>query len=342
MPGKRLIDTLRGEKTDRPPFWFMRQAGRYLPEYREIRKSASSFLDLCYTPGLAAEITMQPVTRFGMDAAILFSDILVVPHALGQEVRFVEGEGPKLVPVYNEAEIARLSMDALAQRIAPVCETLRRVKKILPADKALIGFAGAPWTVACYMVEGGGSRDFEKVRGWVCRDPKGFARLIDRITEATIVYLTAQAEAGAEALQLFDSWAGVLGEAAFASLVIAPARRIADALKMRFPQIPLIGFPRLAGANYLAYAGQSGMESMSIDYSVPLGWTRAQLQPQTVLQGNLDPMLVAENIDAALAQAEAIRRAFGGRPFVFNLGHGMLPHTPVAHVQALSDYLKTP
>lgn len=307
----------------------MRQAGRYLPEYRELRRQAGSFLDLCYTPELAAEITLQPIRRFDMDAAILFSDILVIPHALGQELRFVEGEGPKL------GTLGALSQADVAAHIAPVLETVRRVRAELTPEKALIGFAGAPWTVACYMVEGGGSRDFEKARAMAYGDPNAFAALISMVTEATVFYLRAQVEAGANVLQLFDSWAGAASEALFAEYIIAPTQAIVSALKQSHPHIPIIGFPRMA--NYEAFAAQAGVDAVSVDYAYPLA--KAAALPVAV-QGNLDPVLLASDGEGALAQAKRIREAFAGKPFVFNLGHGMLPHTPLAHVERLSDYLR--
>ncbi len=349
---KPFLNALKGVSQARAPFWFMRQAGRYLPEYREIRSSVSGFLELCYTPSLAAEVTLQPIRRFNMDAAILFSDILVVPHALGRDVTFVQGEGPKLNPITRAADIQALEMEAVAGRTAPVMETVRRVKAELPPHVALIGFAGSPWTVACYMIEGGGSRDFQKAREFACVHKQAFALLMDRLVEATLVYLRAQIEAGAEALQLFDSWAGILSEQEFGPCVIEPTRRIVAGLKQSHPHIPIIGFPRRAGLMAVDYAFETGVDAISLDEGCPLDFAASALQTEVIVQGNLDPILLKNDIEAALEQAARICRRFDPRqaqedefdlperkPFIFNLGHGILQHTPVEHVQALSDFL---
>lgn len=317
----------------------MRQAGRYLPEYRKIRAGAGSFLDLCFNSELAAEVTLQPIRRFNMDAAILFSDILVIPHALGREVRFLEGEGPKLSPITTLPEVEAMDVMAVEEKLAPVFETLRILSRKLPKDKALIGFAGSPWTVACYMVEGGGSREFAKVRNMALREPAMFQKLIDRITDATIVYLRRQIKCGAHVLQLFDSWAGVLPEQDFVRWSIAPTARIVCELRASHPQIPLIGFPRMAGAMAERYAVETGVNGISIDYMQTLEYARDVLQKRVVVQGNLDPLLLASDKEATLAEAKRIVAQLGEKPFVFNLGHGIVPHTPVEHVQALSEYL---
>lgn len=340
MPSKLFITTLQGTKPGRPPFWYMRQAGRYLPEYRELRATAKHFLDLCFTPEKAAEVTVQPVRRFGMDAAILFSDILVIPHALGQHVAFVEGEGPKLKALEDPSEIVLLSPDAVEERLAPVFDTVRRVRAELPPATALIGFAGSPWTVACYMLEGGGSRDFQTARRFAIAHPEAFRALIKLIVEASYRYLSEQIRAGAEAIQLFDSWAAIATEAEFREHIIAPTRTLVARLKAAFPAIPIIGFPRGAGALLADYARETGVDAVSVDFSTPLAWAASNIPPHVVLQGNLDPVLLAENIELALKQAGRICDAWGGRPFIFNLGHGMLPHTPPEHVARLSDYLK--
>ncbi len=340
---KIFLAALKGERVERPPFWFMRQAGRYLPEYREVRAQAGGFWNLCFSPELAAEVTLQPLRRFHMDAAILFSDILVIPLALGVDVRFETGEGPKLEPV-DASSIPRLKYDQA--RLMPIAETLKRVRKGLPGDTALIGFAGAPWTVACYMVEGRGSRDFHAVRAFARQDADAFAALISTLADATVAYLRMQAEAGAEALQLFDSWAGVLSEAEFDAYVIAPTRAIVQALKRSHPHLPLIGFPRRAGALTGAYAQATGVDAVGLDEGQPLRYIANTLQPHCAVQGNLDPLLLQYDRKRMMEEAKNIIAALqptpndGRKNFLFNLGHGIGQHTPVEHVQALSDYLK--
>ena len=337
---KPLLRALAGETLPVPPFWLMRQAGRYLPEYRQLRKSATTFLDLCFTPELAAEATLQPIRRFGMDAAILFSDILVVPHALGQTVAFREGEGPVLEPVRTAEAAADLTVKGAPERLQPVYETVRRVANVLPRETALIGFAGSPWTVATYMVEGGTSRDFAHAKGWAFTDPEGFGVLIDKITEVTIEHLSAQIEAGADAVQLFDSWAGALDEPSFRHLVIAPTRRIVAELRKRHSSTPVIGFPRGAGLMYRAYASETGVTALGLDTSVPPAIARKTLQSLVPVQGNLDPAILLAG-GARLEQAAgAIVASFRDGPFVFNLGHGVLPETPVAHVSQLAEMLR--
>jgi len=337
---KPILRALRGAALLCPPFWLMRQAGRYLPEYRAVRQKLGSFLDLCYTPELAAEVTLQPVRRFGMDAAILLSDILVVPQAMGQVVAFREGEGPVLEPVRSADEAARLVPDQVVERLAPVYTAMRLAAAGLPAHTALIGFAGGPWTVATYMVEGGASRDFAKVKGWAFADPAGFAVLIDRLAEATGRHLLAQIEAGAEIIQIFDTWAGILPEAAFRRWVIEPTRRIVAALRQRHPHVPVIGFPRGAGLLYRAYFSQTRVSALSLDSAVPVGIARKTLQSLGPVQGNLDPLLLVAG-GAAMAEAVAeIRRGLREGPFVFNLGHGVLPETPVENVALLARLLR--
>lgn len=337
MAGKPILRVLRGEAMEKPPVWLMRQAGRYLPEYRALRARAKDFLTFCLTPDLAAEATLQPIRRFRFDAAILFADILIVPYALGQEVGFREGEGPVLAPI-NDA--AKLRVEAVASRIEPVLQTLRQVKPALPPETTLIGFAGAPWTVATYMVEGGSSRDFARVKGWAFADPRGFAALIDHITDATVTYLAAQIEAGAEALQLFDSWAGVLPEAEFRRWVIEPTRHIVTALRTQHPSIPLIGFPRGAGVLYEAYRRETGVDALSLDPTVSLAWARERLQVLGPVQGNLDPMLLVVGGTPMEEAVRAIRDELGRGPLVFNLGHGIVPETPPEHVAALVELVR--
>jgi uroporphyrinogen decarboxylase len=336
----RFAAALIGKQTDRPPFWFMRQAGRYLPEYREIRAKVPDFLALCYTPELAARVTMQPIERFGTDAAILFSDILVVPHGLGAGVRFVEGEGPRLDPVRREKDLSRLRPAAVASVVAPVMETVRLVRRALDPKIALIGFAGAPWTVATYMVEGGSSRDFAATKAWAYGDAESFARLIDMLVEATISYLDRQIAAGADAVQLFDTWAGALSPGQFDRWVIEPTRRIVDGIRARHPGTPVIGFPRGAGSLYRRYAEKTGVTCVGIDTAVDPDWAAKTLQPVATVQGNLDPMALVAGGAAMRAEAERILAALDKGPFIFNLGHGIVPQTPPAHVAELSALIR--
>jgi uroporphyrinogen decarboxylase len=339
---KPLLRSLAGENLARPAWWLMRQAGRYLPEYRALRAQAADFISFCLSPALAAEATLQPIRRFGMDAAIVFADILLVPYALGQSVEFGE-DGPRLAPIADGSAIAALRLQGLESRLDPVCETIRRVRSELPSATALIGFAGAPWTVATYMVEGGGSRDFSRVKAWAYRDPSGFGALIDLLTEATIAYLSAQIAAGAEVVQLFDSWAGALAESGFDRWVIGPTRRIAAALKQRFPAVPVIGFPRGAGLLYERYAAETGVAAIGVDTAVPAAFARDRLQRTGIpVQGNLDPVLLAVG-GAALTEAVArLRATLAAGPFVFNLGHGVLPQTPPENVSLLARLLAEP
>lgn len=332
----KLVDVLKGQSPNPPPIWLMRQAGRYLPEYRAVREKAGGFLDLCYTPALAAEVTLQPVRRFGLDAAILFSDILVVPDALGQRVRFLEGEGPALDPVRDAAELSRLDLGATSEKFALVCETVERVRQDLPQGTALIGFCGAPWTVATYMVAGKGSTDQADARLWAYRDREGFAQLIDIVTQASIDYLDQQVRAGADAVQIFDSWAGSLAEGEFDSWVVAPTRRIVKELKARHPQLPVIGFPRgAAAANAQHYVSATGVEGIGCDTAMPLQAMRELARTGVAVQGNLDPLLLAAGGPQLKARVGEILSTLEGLPHIFNLGHGIVPQTPPEHVAEL-------
>ena len=318
----------------------MRQAGRYLPEYRALRQEAESFLDLCYTPELATEITLQPVRRFGMDAAILFSDILVVPDALGCTVRFEEGAGPQLAPVRSRADQRRLTLEGLADRLAPVYATLRRLRASLSQETALIGFAGAPWTIAAYMVEGETSKDYARARTLARREPALFGALIELLVEATTAHLLAQIGAGAQVVQLFDSWAGVLPEPEFVRWCQEPAARIVASLKAARPDVPVIAFPRGAGALYPSYQAVVAADGLGLDTTVPLGWARRAL-PGTCLQGNLDPIALLVGGRTMRAEAERIVAALAGSRFIFNLGHGVLPDTDPASVAELVGFIKS-
>jgi uroporphyrinogen decarboxylase len=346
---KRLLRVLNGEALWPPPLWLMRQAGRFLPEFRALREKAD-FMTRCMTPDMAVEITLQPIRRFGMDGAILFSDILVLPWAMGQSLEFVEGKGPILGAIRSEADLNRLEPGMIAEKIEPVMETLRRLRATVdgpdsigvaaPGSVTLLGFAGAPFTVACYMVEGSGSREFATVRAMAYQSPALFDRLIDLLTETTTELLSAQIKAGAEAVMLFDSWAGLLPPSEFRRHVIAPTRQIVKTLKARHPGVRVIGFPRLGGVMVAEYARETGVDVMALDTGADLAQVAAQVDPGLVLQGNLDPISVLAGGEAMRREALAIREAGRGRPHVFNLGHGVLPNTPPEHVGDLIQTLR--
>lgn len=337
---KPLLNALQKKVSSPVPFWFMRQAGRYLPEYRAVRKDAGSFLDLCYNPALATEVTLQPIRRFGMDGAILFSDILVLPHALGVDVRFAEGEGPIVEQVLTRERIDALSHDAVLPHVAPVLETVKRVRAALPENVTLLGFAGAPFTVASYMVEGKGSKEYNTLRAFFYDTPFLFDALIEHLTEATIVYLCAQIEAGADAVQLFDSWAGVLSPERFERYVTAPNKRIVDALKRKHPQVPVICFPRGAGAKLAAFCDAVDCDAVSVDTSTPLSYARSVAGGKCI-QGNLDPMLMVSDVSTMLGQATSMLEIMRGHPFIFNLGHGFTPQTNIENVEVLCETIRS-
>jgi uroporphyrinogen decarboxylase len=341
---KRFLRSLDGEAVWPPPVWLMRQAGRYLPEYRAVRAKVPDFVALCLNPELSTEVTLQPIRRYGFDAAILFSDILMLPWALGHGLAFKEGEGPVLPELRDDAGVAALDPSRLTERVKPIMETVQRIRTGLKAegfeDAALIGFAGAPFTVACYMVEGGGSKDFAAVRGMAYSQPKVFQRLMDTLTEATIEYLSAQVAAGAEALMLFDSWAGVLSANLFRQHVIAPAAKIVKALRARHPGIKLIGFPRLGGVMVGEYAATTGVDGVGIDTGSDIAAAADMMPAHTAVQGNLDPLAVVAGGDAMRVEAEGILDAVRGRPCIFNLGHGIVPQTPPENVAALLEIVR--
>lgn len=341
MTEKLLLRALAGENLSRPPIWLMRQAGRYLPEYRALRQKAGSFLDLCYAPDFAIEVTLQPIRRFGFDAAIVFSDILVVPHALGQDLWFEEGRGPLLKAITDEAGINLLGMDHFHSHLKPVYTAISGVKAALPTETALIGFAGAPWTVASYMIEGGASRDYARAKAWAYQRPESFQKLINLLVDATSSYLIAQIEAGAEVLQIFDSWAGVLDHAGLLRWSLAPLKAIVDRLRMSYPNVPVILFPRGCGAGYLNFARAGFMQGLSLDPSVPLDWAFTQLQGRLALQGNLDPQLLVAGGKTMRAAATRILETIGRGPFIFNLGHGIVPETPPDHVADLVKFVQS-
>lgn len=332
MPGL-LLNTLRGENSASRPIWLMRQAGRYLPEYRALRAEKGGFLPLVYDSDAAAEITLQPIQRFGFDGAILFSDILIVPYAMGQNLEFLAGEGPRLSPRLLDAQLTAL--DAVPERLNPIYETVAKVKSRLDDKCTLLGFAGSPWTVATYMVAGEGSRDHHDTRAYAYRDPQAFQAIIDAIVGVTIEYLVGQAKAGAEALQLFDSWAGSLAPAEFERWVIAPNATIVAEVRKRCPDVPIIGFPKGAGEKLSAYARETGVDAVGIDETIDPLWAAATLPEGMPVQGNLDPLLLLSGGHELKKQAERILRAFAARPHVFNLGHGIGQYTPIENVEQL-------
>jgi uroporphyrinogen decarboxylase len=343
-PAKPLLRALGGEAVWPPPIWLMRQAGRYLPEYRALRTRVTDFIALCTTPELAAEVTLQPIRRYGFDAAILFSDILMLPWALGQGLAFREGEGPVLPPLRDLAGLQALRQDRVAGAISPILETVRRVRAGLSdegfPDCALIGFAGAPFTVACYMVEGGGSRDFAATRTMAYREPELFDRLIALLTDVTVTYLAAQIEAGAEVVMLFDSWAGILSPSQFQRHVIQPTQTIITALRQRFPTVPIIGFPRLAGLLVGDYATATRVNGVGLDTSMSIGLARKNIPSDVALQGNMDPLALVAGGEALRDESRSVLTALRGRSCVFNLGHGIVPQTPPEHVADLVELVR--
>ena len=336
---KPLLSVLRGERLDPPPVWLMRQAGRYLPEYRELREVKGGFLDLVYDSDAAAEITLQPLRRFPqIDAAILFSDILIVPFAIGQNLSFVAGEGPRLTPPLANSALDELTPSLV--RLDPIYETVRKVRAALEPHRTLIGFAGSPWTVATYMVAGQGSREQAESRQLAYADPERFSALVARIEEVTLEYLIGQIEAGAEALQLFDSWSGSLAPAEFERWVTAPTARLVAAIKARHPEVPIIGFPKGAGGKLAAYARETGVDAVGLDETVDPAWADRELPKGLPVQGNLDPLVL---IAGGSSLAEAVTRildALRNRPHIFNLGHGIQQTTPIAHVEQLMAAVK--
>lgn len=337
---KALLRVLRGEILSPPPLWLMRQAGRYLPEYRALRAQSASFLDFCYAPALAVEATLQPVRRFGFDAAILFSDILVVPDALGQRVTFEQGEGPKLVPILTEEDFAKLNDEIDLRKLAPVFEIIACVRAALPPETALIGFCGAPWTVASYMIAGRGTPDQAPARLLAYRDPDFVQSIIDRLVEASTSYLLRQIEAGVDAIQIFDSWAGVLPPHEHDRWCVAPVARIIAGIRGHHGNFPVIGFPRGAGPWLETYAARTGIDCLSLDTVVAPGWADRVLPRGLPVQGNLDPLALLAGGVALDRAVTTIMDALRNRPHIFNLGHGILPETPVSHVERLVELLR--
>jgi uroporphyrinogen decarboxylase len=333
----KLLNVLNGETVWPPPVWLMRQAGRYLPEYRELRGQAGDFISLCMNPALAAEVTLQPIRRYGFDAAILFSDILILPMALGQGLRFAEGEGPLLPPLQRLDE---LRLDAAPAGYAPVLETVRLVRAGLPSEVALIGFCGGPFTVACYMLDGKGGGEFPRTRMLAYENPALLEGVISVLVEASIAYLQGQIDAGANCVMLFESWAGILPAAQFKKYVIAPNRRITDALRAKNPGLKIIGFPRLAGLLLGAYARDAGVDAVGLDTVTDPAAAIAACPPGTVFQGNLDPLLMKAGGAALATGTQAVLDAFAGRPHIFNLGHGITPDVPPEHVAAMMEVIR--
>ena len=344
MTIKPILQNYKKQNTAHVPIWCMRQAGRYLPEYRELRKNKGGFLDMVYDPEAASEVTLQPIRRYHMDGAILVSDILVIPQALGPPLSFEAGEGPKLTPILDEHDIQKLNIDRIDLTLSPVYETVKLVCKKLQAEgfdeTALIGFCGGPWTVACYMVEGGGSKDFAHVKLLAAGNPKGFQKLIDIVTHASIEYLTKQIEFGCEAVQIFESWAGLLDEEFFDQFVIKPTRKIVAAIKGTYPDIPVIGFPRGAGYLIETYALKTGIDAVGLDYTVPLNEAKKLQAAGLCVQGNLDPARLLAGGEALDKGARAILDALSDKPFVFNLGHGVIKDTPPEHMARLAEIVK--
>ena len=340
MTGGKLLATLAGTRFPTPPIWLMRQAGRYLPEYRAVRATTRSFLECCYTPDKSVEVTLQPIRRFGLDAAIIFSDILVVPDALGQTVWFEEGEGPKLEALTDPAQFGQLSRARLPGYLAPVYQAIRATRAALPRETALLGFAGAPFTLACYMIEGGASRDFAKVKGWAYSHPDSFGILIDLLVEAVVDHLTNQIDAGADAVQLFDSWAGILPEEQLFSWSLEPMVRIAHGVRARHPKVPILAFPRLVGPAALMYRRPDAFAALSLDTGIGAHWAARELQPHICLQGNLDPMMLVTGGAALEREATRILDKLGHGSFIFNLGHGVVPQTPPEHVAQLVEIVR--
>ncbi|MEM7301368.1 MAG: uroporphyrinogen decarboxylase [Pseudomonadota bacterium] len=336
--GRKLLRILNGETLSPPPIWMMRQAGRYLPEYRETRKQAGGFLDLCYNPDLAVEVSLQPIRRFGFDAAILFSDILVLPDALGQQVTFEEGRGPVLTPITND-DINRFVDKDVLSHLAPVLETVNRLRSDLPDETTLLGFCGAPWTVATYMIAGHGTPDQDPARAYALAHPEAFQKLIDVLVEASAQYLIAQLRSGADAVQIFDSWANVLDHDQFNRWCLKPVQQIIQKVRAEVPDAPIIAFPKGCGAFYESYRRETRASMLGLDWAMPLSFAR-RLQKQGPVQGNLDPKRLIAGGDALKSGIDDILEALGDGPLVFNLGHGVTPDTPIDHVQTMIDHVR--
>jgi uroporphyrinogen decarboxylase len=332
---KPLLRVLQGERQSVPPVWMMRQAGRYLPEYREVRARAGGFLDLCFNPGLAADVTLQPIRRFGFDAAILFSDILVMPLALGRKLWFAEGEGPRLEPLSDPAVVLALGSTPDQEVLAPIYETVRRVKAELPKEVTFIGFCGAPWTVATYMVAGRGTPDQAPAKDLAARAPDAFGHLVECLVDASVAYLVRQLDAGVEVVQIFDTWAGSLPPDDFERWCVQPTKALVAKLRARKPGVKVIGFPRGAGRNIPRYVDETGVDAVSLESGIDRNFAREEIQSRVPVQGNVDPQILLAGGEALDREVDAVLKAFGNGPHIFNLGHGILPQTPVAHVERM-------
>ena len=338
MTQPKIIDVMSGASSSPPPIWVMRQAGRYLPEYRELRKTAKNFLDFCYTPDMAVEATLQPIRRYGFDAAILFSDILVMPDAMGRDVHFVTGEGPRMTPI-EASEIEKLSSDGVLEHLAPVFEAIRRLRGELSPQTALFGFCGAPWTVATYMIAGRGTPDQAPSRLFMYQHPQTLAKLLDVLADASAEYLIAQLDAGADAVKIFDSWSGVLDEFAFEQNCVRPVKRIVEKVRAARPGAKIIAFPKGAGQFYHGYREKTGVDMIALDWTVPLAFA-AELQKEGPVQGNLDPLRVVAGKNAIKEGVDRIMSALGNGPFVFNLGHGITPDAKPEDMDYLVRYVR--
>ena len=337
----RLISAIKKEPVDQIPIWLMRQAGRYLPEYRVLRSKSRNFLDLCYNVDLATEITMQPVKRFDLDAAIIFSDILIIPFAAGSEVKFLPEKGPVLSKIMSVKDVERLNFHNLSDRLQPVYQIVKQTRKDLSNEKAVIGFCGAPWTIASYMIEGGSSRDFSVIRRFALENPKTLKILFEELERCLANHLVAQIAAGADAVQIFDSWAGVLSDSNFKKLSADPIRRICRTVKQVYPDVPIIVFPRLAGIRYEQFVSSKYIDALSLDQTIPCRWAAKQLQSKIAIQGNLDPIFLLSGGSNMLVEVERICDTFSNQNgFVFNLGHGVIKETPPENVQILCDFIR--
>jgi len=340
MTDSLFLQAFKKEPLRRTPYWFMRQAGRFLPEYRDVRSKFNSFLNFCYTPQAVKTVTLQPLKRFGCDAAILFSDIMVIPDALGMRVTFEEGEGPRLDPIKSANDMINLKQERVLSYLAPVFEGVELIRKELDSDKALIGFSGAPWTLACYMIEGKTSRDFNKTREFSFAQREEFIGLIDLLTNCVSEYLKAQIAAGVNCVQLFDSWAGLVPACEFEQFVVEPTRKIVKEIKNRYPEIPVIGFAKGVGTNLISYAQKTGLSAVGIDATTPMGWAKDNAG-SALLQGNLDPILLASDKQRAIKETRSILETMRGTPFIFNLGHGVIPQTPIENVEAVAKTIRS-
>ncbi len=348
-----IVENLSGKNTKQIPFWFMRQAGRYLPEYKKIRSGFSNFLEFCYNPEAVCEVTIQPLTRFGMSAAIIFSDILVIPDALGIKVEFIENEGPVLENFgdFSDSEnsktnsrlstLEKISKDNIKEKLSPVYKAIAMVRNDLPKEKALIGFCGSPWTLACYILQGKSSRDFSKTRELAIKNPESFRRLINILIKSVVEHACFQIKSGVDVIQLFDSWSGILSESEFKEYVIYPTEKIVSLIRSIHPEIKIIGFPRMCGAKLKSYAKKTGVDAVSFDGSVNLSYISNEVEKYAVPQGNLDSMILSKDKNLALKETKKIIEHFENRAFIFNLAHGILPDTPIDNVQAVSDMIQS-